>query len=175
MPNSSLTTDAATISIALLMVRVVIGGLFFGHASQKLFGWLGGGGFAATVSGFGQMGFRPAHLFAGLAAVTELVVAVLIVLGLLGPVGPALLVSVMIVAAVAVHPHGLMASQNGVEVPLLYTAAGVALALIGFGHYSLDRLLGLAGVFSPRIALPLIAVGILGAVAALVSRRPAAA
>ena len=174
MIDSSLTPNTATLSAALLLVRLIVGGLFFGHASQKLFGWLGGRGFEATVAGFGQMGFRPARLFAGLAAITEVIAAALIVLGFLGPVGPALLVSVMVVAAVAVHPHGLMASQNGIEVPLLYAGAGVALALTGFGRYSLDQALGL-GVVGTATSVVLLAVAVVTALLALVTRRPQAA
>ena len=65
-------------------------------------------------------------------------------LGLFGPVGPALMLSVMIVAAVSVHlKNGLFAMSNGIELPLLYGAAAAALALTGPGQYSLDALLGL--------------------------------
>ena len=46
--------------------------------------------------------------------------------------GPALLLSVMIVAAVSVHwKNGLFAGTNGIEVPLLYSTGAVALALTG--------------------------------------------
>jgi len=34
----------ATESVALLIVRLVVGALFVGHGTQKLFGWFGGGG-----------------------------------------------------------------------------------------------------------------------------------
>ncbi len=167
--------DPAVLSTALLLLRLVAGGLFLGHATQKLFGWLGGGGFEATVAGFTKLGFRPARLSAALAAGTELVAALLIIFGLFGPVGPALVVSVMIVAAVAVHPHGLMASQNGIEVPLLYAGTATTLALTGFGAYSLDNALGLAGSFSTGTGLLLIAVFSLGSVVSLIGRRQAAA
>ena len=55
------------------------------------------------------------------------------------PIGPALLLSVMIVAAISVHwKNGVFATANGIEVPLLYAAGAVALAFTGFGPFSLD-------------------------------------
>ena len=35
-------------SIGLLILRIVVGLLFIGHGTQKLFGWFGGGGPAGT-------------------------------------------------------------------------------------------------------------------------------
>jgi putative oxidoreductase len=37
------------------LLRVVIGGLFVGHGTQKLFGWFDGNGLKATAQGFEQM------------------------------------------------------------------------------------------------------------------------
>ena len=46
--------------------------------------------------------------------------------GLPGPVGPALMVSVMIVAAVTVHGrNGLFATAKGIESPLLHATGAV--------------------------------------------------
>ena len=57
--------------------------------------------------------------------------------GLLGPLGPALIVSVMIVAAATVHwQHGLFAQNNGIEVPLLY-----GVGRVGAGADRLRRVL----------------------------------
>ena len=39
--------------------------------------------------------------------------------------------------------HGLFAQNNGIEVPLLYSVAAAAIALIGNGAFSLDAALGL--------------------------------
>ena len=39
---------------------MIIGGLFIGHGTQKLFGWFGGTGPDATGEGFEKMGLRPA-------------------------------------------------------------------------------------------------------------------
>ena len=117
------------------MARVVFGGLMAAHGAQKYFGWFGGYGLDAVSGMFESLGFRPGRLFATAAAVGEIVSGLLVAAGLLGPIGPALMLSVMIVAAVSVHwQHGLFAMTNGVEVPLLYAAAAVVFALTGPGR-----------------------------------------
>ena len=84
------------------------------------------------------------------------------------------MISVMIVAMITVHwKNGLFAAVNGVEVPLLYSSAAVGLALIGFGRYSADALLGIADRWSPSITLAALAVGILGGLANAAIRRRA--
>lgn len=109
------------------------------HGAQKLLGWFGGHGPAGTAGFLEQLGFRPGRVFAALAAGTEIVSGLLVALGFLGPVGPALLLSVMIVAGISVHwKHGLFAQANGIELALLYAAVALALALTGPGLFSLD-------------------------------------
>lgn len=164
-----------TVSIGLLVARIVVGLLMAAHGTQKLFGWFGGYGLKATGDFFAQLGFRPGRLFAAAASFAELTGGLLIAVGFLGPIGPALMISVMIVAAVTVHwGNGLFAATNGIEVPALYATAGVGLGLIGFGPYSLDASLGLAGLWTPTTTLIVLALGIVGGVAHLALRaRPA--
>ena len=142
--------ELATVSLGLLVARLVLGLLMAAHGSQKLFGWFGGHGLAGTGGFFEQLGFRPGMLFAGAAAVTEVASGVLVALGFLGPVGPALMISVMLVAAVSVHLHnGLLAGTNGVEIPVLYATAALAFSLVGPGAYSVDAALSLSALWTP--------------------------
>lgn len=163
--------DAST---GLLVARLILGTMMVAHGTQKLFGWFGGYGLAGTGGFFEQLGFRPGRTFAAAASVSEIAAGVLLVLGFLGPIGPALLLSVMIVAAVSVHwNHGLFAATNGIEVPLLYATGAVTLALTGPGTYSLDAVLGLDRLWSPGLEWAAIGAGVLAALVNLAARRPA--
>jgi putative oxidoreductase len=160
-------------SLGLLMVRVVVGLLMAGHGSQKVFGWFGGYGLEGTGGFFEGIGFRPGKLFAAAAGAGEVVSGLLVALGLLGPVGPAVMLSVMLVAAISVHWHGVFAASNGVEVPLLYAVVAAALAFTGPGQYSLDAFLGLTAVWTPALSAMALAVGVAGGAVSLMLRRSA--
>ena len=163
--------------LGLLIARVVLGVLMAGHGSQKLFGWFGGYGLAGTGGFFEGLGFKPGRLFAAAASLGEVISGLLIALGLFGPIGPAILLSVMIVAAVSVHWHnGLFATSNGIELPLLYATAAVTLALTGPGRFSIDALLSLGSLWTPVIVASVLAAGaVAGVVNLLLRRTPAAA
>ena len=158
----------------VLIARLVFGLSLSAHGAQKLFGWFGGHGLTASGGFFEQLGFRPGRLFAAIASVTEIVAGLLITFGLLGPVGPALMLSVMIVAAGAVHwPQGFFAATNGIELPLLYATVAIVLALTGPGLLSLDALLGLEALWAPVFASAALTIGVIGGFGNLAARRPA--
>ena len=166
--------DGTTVSSGLLVARLAFGLLMVGHGTQKLFGWFGGYGLAGTGGFFETLGFRPGRTFVAAASLTEITGGLLLALGFLGPVGPALIISVMIVAAISVHwKNGLFATANGIELPLLYAAGAVTLALTGPGLFSLDALLGLESLWTPGIVWAAIAIGVVGGVINLGLRRSA--
>jgi putative oxidoreductase len=170
------TTYPEMIAAGLLVVRLVVGTLMMGHATQKLFGWLGGYGLRGTGGFFEQLGFRPGVVFAAAASVGELTSGLFLALGFLGPIGPALMISVMLVAMRTVHwSNGLFAGTNGIEVPLLYATTALGFALVGFGPYSLDAVLGISSVWTPAITLAVLGAGLVGAVGNLALRRLPAA
>ena len=159
----------------LLVARLVLGALIAAHGAQKLFGWFGGYGLTGTGTFFEALGFRPGRVFALAAALSEVGGGALVALGFLGPIGPALMLSVMIVAAVTVHWHnGLFAMNNGIELPLLYATGAATLCLTGPGRYSVDAQLGLDALWTPGLAWTALGLGVLGGVANLIVRSHAA-
>ena len=154
----------------LLLVRLVFGLIMAAHGAQKLFGWFGGYGLTGTGGFFESLGFRPGKLFAAVAGCGEFLGGLLVASGLLGPIGPALILSVMIVAVATVHwKNGLFAQNNGIEIHLLYSTAAIALALTGFGAFSLDAMLGISA--SPLIVAVALVAGIGGALGSLGMRN----
>ena len=157
--------------LGLLFVRGALGLSMAAHGSQKLFGWFGGFGLEGTAGFFETLGFNPGIFFAAAAGLGELVGGLLIALGLLGVVGPAIVVGVMLVAIVSVHlPNGFFASSNGYELPLIYAAVAVTLALVGFGRYALDQKLNLPLLRRPVAVAGALSATIVGAVASVMVR-----
>jgi hypothetical protein len=94
------------------------------------------------------------------------------VLGLFGPVGP--LIVAVIVAMTQHAGNGSFAMNNGIEVPLLYLAGGLVLAVSGSGRYSLDAALGLQALHTPEVVTTVIAVAVVGGLGAIALRRAGA-
>jgi putative oxidoreductase len=158
----------------LLIARLMLGLALGAHGAQKLFGWFGGHGLRGTGGFFDSLGFRPGRLFALAAGLGEMGGGLLTAVGLFGPVGPALIILVMLVAMVSVHwSHGFFASSQGIELPLLYLTAALALAFAGTGTYSVDALVGVPTHPQPATAWIAIAVAAGLALANLALRRPA--
>jgi len=169
---NAITFDLTTLSAGILVARLFVGLLMAAHGSQKLFGWFGGYGLAGTGGFFESLGFRPGRLFATMAGLTEFGSGLLVALGFLGPVGPALMLSVMIVAMISVHwRNGVFAAANGIEVPLLYAVAAIAIALTGPGLFSLDAILGIETLWTPAVTGTVLALGAIGGIGNLALRR----
>ena len=157
--------------LALLIIRVVIGLVFAGHGAQKLFGILGGGGREGTARWFDSINLRPGRLNAWAAGLAELMGGGMLALGLLTPVGAALVIAVMVAAIVTVRlPNGVWASDGGYEYELVLVAAAFAVAGAGPGDWSLDHALGIDWS-SAGWALAALAAGLIGGLAAVIGGR----
>ncbi len=158
--------------IGLLLLRLVVGFTVAAHGGQKLFGWFGGYGLAGTGGWLESIGFRPGKVQAAVAGTSELVGGLLLALGLLTPVGAALVITVMVVAIISVHlPKGFFVMSGGFEYNLVLLAAAAALAFTGPGAYSLDATQGLELAGSVAGVIAVLAGLVLGG-AALAGRRP---
>jgi putative oxidoreductase len=130
------------VALGLLLVRVVVGVLFIGHGSQKLFGWFGGYGPKGTGGWMESVGIKPGVLMAVLAGLLELVGGTLLTVGLFTPLAGILIALAMLGAIIKVHyKNGVWNTANGYEYTLVLFAVAVGIALIGAGDYSLDNLI----------------------------------
>ena len=162
-------------AIALLLSRILVGGGLFAHGAQKLFGWFGGHGLKGTGGFFESLGFRPGALFAVAAGLGEAVGGLLTLLGLGGPIGPALIIMVMLVAILTVHAkNGFFAANGGYELNLMIVGGALALAFAGPGPISLDTAFGIDGAWSDAARWITIAAAVLLALANLAVRRTSA-
>src|SRR6266545_5546911 len=89
-------------SYGLLLFRVFVGGAFFGHGTQKLFGWWGGYGPQGTGGFFASIGYHNGVQMAVLAGLAEAGGGTLLALGLLTPFACAAIAVVMLNAIFSV-------------------------------------------------------------------------
>jgi putative oxidoreductase len=150
--------------VGRLAARAVIGGLFIGHGTQKLFGWFGGPGLGGTEEMMSAIGMRPTRPNAIAAGLSETVGGTLLVLGAATPAAAASLIGTMATAIQKVHrPKGPWVAQGGWEYNAVLIAALTALIDAGPGDVSVDALAG-REEWGPTWALGGLAVG--GAAAA---------
>ncbi len=129
--------------IGKLIARVVIGGLFVGHGTQKLFGWFDGEGPQATGEMFEKIGLQPGRRNAVAAGAAEAAGGAMLAAGLATPLAAAMLSGTMITAIRTVHlPKGPWVTKGGYEYNLVLLAALLALVDEGPGRISADAALG---------------------------------
>ncbi|SDW39123.1 putative oxidoreductase [Hydrobacter penzbergensis] len=123
-------------AVPLLLLRLVLAYGFYGPAKMK---WKD---INSVIDWFGSIGI-PAPVFnAYLAAGTEMLGVVLLVLGLGTRLIAIPLVITMLVAIKTVHwTNGFEAADNGFEIPLYYTIMLLTLLVYGPGKWSVDYLI----------------------------------
>jgi len=137
--RSLVTTKAGWATLAL---RIPAGVVFVAHGSQKLFGLFGGYGLQGTGQWMDSIGLSPGLIMALLAGSAEFFGGLALLLGLLVRPAASVLAFTMLVAILAVHAgNGLFISNNGFEYALSLLAITAALATVGGGRLSLDRVL----------------------------------
>jgi putative oxidoreductase len=160
--------------LAVLVLRLVVGALLFGHGTQKLFGWFGGHGLAGTSAFFGsQLRMRPATFWTAMAGLGEAGGGLLLAAGFLSPLGSLGVIAVMLMAIILAHWPRIWATENGLEYPLVLLTVATAVAIAGPGVYSLDAALGIA-LPAPSTFLVGLGLVVVGLVIALATRTRAA-
>jgi putative oxidoreductase len=161
-----------SISVALLIVRVVVGLTVAAHGAQKAFGWWGGPGMTGWTGALKYMRVRPAMPQAIFSAALELVGGVALAVGLLTPLAAFAIIATQLVAVALVHiPKGFWSSKGGYEFNLALLAGVFAVAIAGPGAYSLDRLFGIS--FPEPVTFIVLAIlTVIGVGVTLVTRTP---
>ena len=159
--------------LAFTIIRLALGFAIAAHGAQKLFGWFGGYGLAGTGGWLESLGFRPGKLFAFASGIGEFGCGLLTILGLGGALGPALIVTVMLVAVLTVHiRNGFFQANNGWELNLMYVLTSAAVAYAGNGAYALDGTFGLSVLTTPAQVSMALGAAVVLALLNLLARRP---
>lgn len=137
---------ASYAEVGPLCLRIALGVIFAAHGAQKLFGWFGGGGLAATGGFFSQIGFQPGVLWAALAGATEFIGGLAVLAGFSTRLAALGLACVMLVAMLKVHlPNGFFMNfamtpgvGHGIEYNVALLGGSLALMFGGPGKFSID-------------------------------------
>jgi len=146
-------------SQATVILRLVLGVVFFAHGAQKLLGWFGGPGFSGTMGFFTGYLHIPAA-FAFLAIAAEFLGGLGLILGFLTRIAAFGITVNMLVAIATVHrSFGFFMNWTGTqkgegfEYHLLVLAITAFLMIRGAGALSVDHAIATAAPLAqPRLA-----------------------
>jgi putative oxidoreductase len=146
--------------IAVTILRLVLGVVFFAHGAQKMLGWFGGYGFSGTMGYFTGLLHIPTP-FAFLAIAAEFFGGLGLIFGLLTRVAAFGISCNMLVAVTMIHHQfGFfvnwtgMQKGEGYEFHLLALAITAFLMIRGAGAASVDRLLSFSLANGRSLAPP---------------------
>ncbi len=132
---------------AALVLRVLLGIVFFPHGAQKVLGWFGGAGFSGTMDAFTVKMGIPVFL-ALLAILAESAGSLGLITGFFTRIAAFGIFCNMVVAVATVHfRNGFFMNWSGkqqgegFEYHLLVIAITIALMIRGGGRWSIDGLI----------------------------------
>lgn len=129
--------------VGLLLLRFAIGGVFFAHGVQKVFGLWGGHGQAAFARQLAGYGYQQADTLSWVTGIGELVTGAFVVLGVLTPLAAAGLLAIAINAVLVKLGNGFFltgpSGSDAVEFDVVLGLAAAAIVLTGPGRIALDN------------------------------------
>lgn len=133
--------------LSLLLMRLALGIVIFGHGAQKLLGWFGGYGFEGTMNYFTQTAGIP-YIISLLVILGESLGAISLIIGLFGRFMAASLFIIMMGAMLIGHSqYGFFMNWfgnkagEGIEYHLLTFGLSLAILISGSGAFSIDRII----------------------------------
>ena len=145
---TTVAVPADRLSIALAIVRVMLGIVFVAHGAQKLFVF----GLAGVSGGFAQMGVPLPGVTGPLVALVEFFGGIALIIGLLTRLAAFGLAIDMLGAIVLVHLKGGFFMPTGFEFALTLMAACAAVAIAGPGAFAVDNEIAKRRVGRARLA-----------------------
>jgi putative oxidoreductase len=138
-------SDRSSVDLALLVIRLIAGGIMAIHGAQKLFPVFGGPKIDGIVHMLGPVGY--------LVAIGELFGGLGILLGVLSRFSAAANIVIMIGAIVQVHGKNGFFAPTGFEYNLSLIGLFLAILIAGPGRFTIARplpFLGPSGEAPPR-------------------------
>jgi putative oxidoreductase len=130
----------------LTLIRLGLGAVFFAHGAQKMLGWFGGYGYAASLNFFMHMGIP--EIFAVLAILAEFLGGIGLILGVFSRIAAFALAVDMFVAVYLVHfANGFFMNWNGAQHGEGFEFHVLALCMLftvmvrGAGAWSVDHMI----------------------------------
>lgn len=126
------------LNLAILTLRLCLAVVFIGHGLQVAFGLFGG----SDISGFSEMlvslGFKAPMVWAYVAAYTQLIAGLFLILGFLTRFAAFSLFIFMLVAMLKVHiSKGFFMQTGGFEYNFVLICICIALMLSGSGKFAM--------------------------------------
>jgi putative oxidoreductase len=121
------------------VLRIMVGALMFPHAASK---FAGGGLSAGTVAFFAKAGMQPAEFMVGLAAASEIAVAIALILGIctrFAGFGAAAILALASYGVVAVKGFNWTWNTGGIEFNVVWAILGVLVAVDAWKEYLKTR------------------------------------
>ena len=148
-PEPSAKPVRGTADFGLFILRVVVAALLGLHSLRIVFGLFGGPGFDGMTEVFSSSGFDQAQALSYGVGIAGLVAAVILLLGIVTPIGATILLALVgLSAALTLASAGGTtilggsdlsgAPGGGLELHILYAAALLAILFAGGGRWGLD-------------------------------------
>ena len=138
--NSASVAHAGTTSAGLLVLRLAAGGFLLPHGLGKLLGWFGGPGIASFATELQHFGLPSAPPLPLLLAALQTVLGLMVAVGGFTRVVALGSVAFLGVTVALNLSHGWFWMHGGIEYPLLWMLANLAVGLTGPGALSFDAL-----------------------------------
>lgn len=142
-PNVRPMAWTGATDFGLVLLRFAVGGTFFAHGMQKVFGMWGGPGVDGFARSLQDFGYQQSTTLSWVGGIAEMVAGAFVVLGIVTPFAAAGLLAIKINAVLLKLGTGYFitsaAGTDAVEFDVVLGLAAAALVLAGPGRIAFDN------------------------------------